>query len=93
MLAVLCDLGLKSYIVKDTAPPGFNNSQTPTKDKETTLKKWHEGNAKAWTQIELIVGDTEIVHLGGADTVKEMWDQLCMVKEAKRWIGVLATHC
>jgi len=34
-----------------------------------------------------------MVHLSGADTAKEMWDQLCMVKEAKGQISVLATHC
>ena len=74
MLAVLHDLGLESYIAKDAAPPGFNNPQTPTKDKEVTLKKWCEGDAKAWTRIGLAVGDTEMVHLSGADTAKEMWD-------------------
>ena len=92
MLAVLHDLGLESYIAKDATAPGFSNPQIPTKDKEVTLKKWRKGNAKAWTQIELVVGDTEMVHLSGADTAKEMWDQLCMVKEAKGRIGVLATR-
>jgi len=91
MLAVLCDLGLESYIAKDAAPPGFDNPQSPMKDKEVAPKKWHEGDAKARTRIELVVGDTEMVHLSGADTAKEMWDQLCMVKEAKGRIGVLAT--
>ena len=93
MLAVLHDLGLESYIAKDAAPPGFDNLQTPMKDKEVVSKKWCEGNAKARTRIELVVGDTEVVHLSGADTAKEMWDQLCMVKEVKGQIGVLATCC
>jgi len=92
MLAVLRDLGLESYIAKDAAPPGFNDPQTPTKDEEVASKKWREGDAKARTRIELVVGDTEMVHLSGADTAKEMWDQLCMVKEAKGRIGVLATR-
>ena len=83
MLAVLRDLGLESYIMKDATAPEFSNPQTPTKDEEVALKKWREGNAKARTQIELVVGDMEMVHLSGADTAKEMWDQLCMVKEAK----------
>ena len=38
-----------------------------------------------------MVGDMEMVHLSGADTAKEMWDQLCMVKEAKGQISVLVT--
>jgi len=93
MLVVLCDLGLELYIVKDAASLGFDNPQSPTKDEEVASKKWCEGDAKARTRIELMVGDTEMVHLSGADTAKEMWDQLCMVKEAKGWISVLATRC
>ena len=92
MLAVLHDLGLELYIMKDATALGFSNPQTPMKDEEVALKKWHEGDAKARTQIELMVRDTEMVHLSGADTAKEMWDQLCMVKEAKGQISVLATH-
>ena len=92
MLAVLHDFGLEMYIAKDAAPPGFNDPQNLMKDKEAALKKWCEGDAKAQTQIELTVGDMEMVHLSGADTAKEMWDQLCMVKEAKGCISVLATH-
>ena len=92
MLVVLRDLGLELYIAKDAAPAGFVDPQTPMKDEEAAVKKWREGDAKAWTRIELAVGDTEMVHLSGAETVKEMWDQLCMVKEAKGRIGVLATR-
>ena len=91
MLVVLRDLGLKLYIMKDTAAPEFSNPQILTKDEEVTLKKWHKGNAKMQTQIKLMVEDMEMVHLSGADTAKEMWNQLCMVKEAKGWISVLAT--
>jgi len=93
MLVVLHNLRLESYIAKDAAPTGFDNPQTLMKDKEVTLKKWHEGNTKAQTRIELTVGDMEMIHLSGVDTAKEMWDQLYMVKEVKGWIGVLATHC
>jgi len=92
MLVVLRDLGLELYIAKDAAPAGFVDPQTPMKDEEAAVKKWHEGNAKARTWIELAVGDMEVVHLSGAETAKEMWDQLCMVKEAKGRIGVLATR-
>ena len=91
MLAVLHDLGLKSYITKDAAALEFSNPQILTKDKKITLKKWHKGDAKMQTRIELMVGNMEMVHLSGADTTKEMWDQLCMVKEAKGQINVLAT--
>jgi len=92
MFAVLRDLGLELYIMKDAAPPGFVDPQTPTKNEEAAVKKWHKGDAKVWTRIELAVGNTEMVHLSGAETAKEMWDQLCMVKEAKGRISVLATR-
>ena len=45
MLVVLCDLGLETYITKDAVFPGL--SSPPTKDEETTLKKWCKGIAKA----------------------------------------------
>jgi len=92
MLAVLHDLGLELYIAKDAALPGFVDPQTLMKDEEAAVKKWREGDTKAWNQIELAVGDTEVVHLSEAETAKEMWDQLCMAKEAKEWIDVLATR-
>ena len=60
MLAVLRDLGLELYIMKDAAPPGFVDPQTPTKDEEAAVKKWREGDAKARTRIKLAVGDTEV---------------------------------
>ena len=92
MLAVLHDLGLETYIAKDAVAPGFSDPQNWTKDEETALRKWCEGNAKAQTQIELSMGDLEMVHLSGAETAQEMWNQLCMVKESKGQIGILATH-
>ena len=92
MLVVLYDLGLKTYIAKDAVAPGFSDPQNRMKDEETALRKWHEGNAKTWTRIKLSMGDLEMVHLSGAETVQEMWDQLCMVKESKGWIGILVTH-
>ena len=50
-----------------------------------------EGDAKAQTQIELTISDTEMIHISGAMTVREMWHQLTMVKESKGKLGVLAT--
>ena len=92
MLAVLRDLGLEKYIAKGAVPPELSDPQNPKKDEEVAIAKWHEADAKAQTQIELAVGDAEMVHLSGAETAREMWDQLCMVKESKGRIGILATH-
>ena len=76
MLAVLCDLGLETYIAKDAVAPGFTDSQNWMNDEETALKKWCKGDTKAQTQIELSMGDSEMVHLSGAETVQKMWDLL-----------------
>jgi len=47
-------------------------------------------NGKRETQqIELAIGDTEIIHVSSAMTVQDMWDQLMMVKELKGQLGVL----
>ena len=91
MLAVLHDLELETYIAKVAVAPGFSDPQNQTKDEETALR-WRKGDAKAWTWIELSMRDSEMVHLIGAETAWEMWDLLCMVKESKGRIGILATR-
>jgi hypothetical protein len=48
-------------------------------------------STKAQTRIELAISDAEMIHISGATTVWEMWDQLTMVKESKGRLGVLAT--
>ena len=92
MLAVLRDLGLEKYIDKAAVVPMLANRDQPTKEEINTLDKWKEGNAKARTRIELSIRDAEMIHICGATTAKEMWNQLSMVKESKGRLGVLATH-
>ncbi|KDR72287.1 hypothetical protein GALMADRAFT_23824, partial [Galerina marginata CBS 339.88] len=77
MLAVLRDLGLEIYIAKDAKIP--------------ESKRWRAGDAKARTRIELAIGDSEMIHISGAETASEMWEQLTTVKESKGRLGVLAT--
>ena len=38
---------------------------------------------KACTQIKLAISDAEMIHISGATTVHEMWNQLSLVKESK----------
>ena len=49
-------------------------------------------DAKARTRIELALGDAEMIHISGAVTAQEMWDQLTTVKEYRGCLGVLATQ-
>jgi hypothetical protein len=92
MLAVLRDLGLEKYIAKDASVPGVAKEGEPTKEETEARKKWHEGDAKARTRIELAISDAEMIHISGAMTAREMWEQLTIVKESKGRLGVLATR-
>lgn len=66
--------------------------ETATPEEQTKITKWEEANGQAWTIIELSIGDKEMIHISGASTAKEMWDQLKLVKEACGWIGILAAQ-
>ena len=90
MLAILRDQDLEKYVEKDAALPTV--STTPTSEERDALQKWKNGDAKARTRIELSIGDSEMIHLSGANTAREMWSQLVMVKEARGRLGILATR-
>jgi transposase InsO family protein len=92
MLAVLRDLGLEKYIAKDAKAPEAADRDNPTQDEKEASKRWKEGDAKARTRIELSIGDSEMIHISGADSAREMWEQLTTVKESKGRLGVLATR-
>jgi hypothetical protein len=92
MLAVFRDLGLDKYIAKDEKAPGLADPAKPTADELDAQKKWTDGDGKARTWIELSIGNAEMIHISGATTAAEMWEQLCMVKESKGRLGVLATR-
>jgi gag-polypeptide of LTR copia-type len=93
MLAVLRDLGLEKYIAKDAKAPESADKSKPTNEEVEAQKKWKEGDTKAHTRIELSIGDAEMIHISGAETARQMWDQLTTVKESKGRLGVLATRC
>ena len=89
MQAILRDLGIEEFIKENSAPPV---AKTPPTEADIRLQKeWKTGDAKAWTQIKLVIGDTEMIHISGATTAWEMWKQLTMVKESRGRLGVLAT--
>ena len=92
MLAVLRDLSLETYIDKDSKPPQPADASKPTDAEKEADKKWHDGDAKARTRIELAVGDSEMIHIIGARTAAEMWKQLTLVKESRGKLGILATR-
>ena len=46
---------------------------------------------KACMHIELSIGDSEMIHISGTDSTREMWEQLTTVKESKGRLRVPAT--
>ena len=85
-------MDLEKYIEKDTIPPTPADMTRPTREEIDAGNKWKEGDAKARTRLELAIGDGEMVHIVGATTARQMWDQLSMVKESKGHLGILATR-
>ena len=55
MLAILRDQGLEKYIAKTAEAPKPIVAAKPTKEEMDAIVKWQEGDAKAWTQIELSI--------------------------------------
>ncbi|EJT96525.1 hypothetical protein DACRYDRAFT_43667, partial [Dacryopinax primogenitus] len=53
------------------------------------MREWDEIDMRAQNQIELCVGDMEMVYLIGALTAGQMWSQLIMVKESRGELGVM----
>ena len=83
MLTVFRDLGLEKFIVKDAKALESVDSSKPTPEEIETKKKWDKGDGKACTQIELLIGNAEMIYISGMITAAQIWDQLCMVKESK----------
>ncbi|KZT51066.1 hypothetical protein CALCODRAFT_430669, partial [Calocera cornea HHB12733] len=55
-----------------------------------TTPHWDEIDVRAQSQIELCVGDADMVHLIGAVTAGQMWSQLITVKEMTGELGRMA---
>jgi hypothetical protein len=92
MLAILRDLNLEEYIEKDAASPVAIDPARPTDVEKGLIKVWTTGDAKARTRLELAIGDAEMIHISGANTAREMWEQLKTVKESRGRLGILATR-
>ena len=78
MLAVLWDLGLEKYIKKNANLPEAADKANLTQDEKEAEKRWKEGDAKACMCIELSIGNSEMIHISGTDSTREMWEQLTM---------------
>src|SRR6267154_6058249 len=72
--AILGDKGLEGYIDGMKPIPLRGPDPVPA-DKLAAISKWETEDRKAKTVIVLLVSDTQMVHLMGTNTAKEMWDQ------------------
>ena len=91
ILTILRDQGLEEYIDKDMKYPTAVNPLAPMEDETKAQRQWKIRDAKARTRIELAIRDAKMIHISGATSAREMWEQLTMVKESRGHLGVLAT--
>ena len=84
---------MEEYIEKDSKCLIARDPAKLNEEEEKLQKQWRTGDAKAQTRIKLAIGDAEMIHISGAVTAREMWEQLTMVKESRGQLGVLATRC
>ncbi|KAG2738774.1 hypothetical protein P692DRAFT_201673168, partial [Suillus brevipes Sb2] len=85
--AILGDKGLEGYI-DGTKPKPDRGPDPVTDERLAAIAKWEAEDRKARTVIVLLVSDAQMVHLTGAVTAKEMWDQLKLVKESRGQQGI-----
>jgi hypothetical protein len=57
---------------------------------ESLIKEWDTRDLQTRSLLQLTVGDEELIHLSGTQTVAEMWKQLRNTKEPKGIFGVVA---
>ena len=76
MLAILRDQDLEQYIEKDARYPIAVKPSELTEAEEAKQKQWRNRDVKAGTRIELAIRDAEMIHISGATSAKEMWEQL-----------------
>ena len=91
MTAILCNLKLEDLIVKGIPQPMDAGKSMAAE--AMVIAGMTEKDAKARTQIELAVGDSEMIHLLGATTAKAMWDQLWTIKETQGRLSIPLACC
>lgn len=80
--AIMFEKGIVGY-VEGTIPKPARGPDPVSAQREADIAKWEMQDRKAQTVIELSISDSQMIHLAGASTAKEMWDQLRIVKESR----------
>ena len=76
IMAVLRDRNLDEYVTGDIKCPVPTHPSAPTQNERDAIKAWKQKDQRAQTQIELSIGDAEMIHISGATTSAQMWTQL-----------------
>jgi hypothetical protein len=90
ILAILRDNELEGYVDGTEAYPTVVDPTTPTTTEKKDIAKWKKGDGKARSKIELALGNSQMVHIAGAETAAHMWTQLCTVKEVRGQLGIMS---
>lgn len=92
ILAIMRDRRLIGQIDGTNPYPEPADPKKIDKAEQVLIDAWIVIDGPAQTQIELSIGDSEMVHILQAKTAKEMWDTLCAVKEPRGALGVLSAR-
>src|ERR1700761_512114 len=88
--SILRDRGLLKYVTGTATRPTPATANTPTADELKAMEEWDDNDARAQTQIELTLSDSQMIHISGATTSAQMWKQLVTVKESRGKLGILS---
>lgn len=90
IMAILRDNELEGYVDGSERLPTPVDPNTVRANEQKLILAWKKGDGKARSKIELALGNSQMVHIGGAATAAQMWAQLCTVKEARGQLGIMS---
>lgn len=90
--AVACEKGLDGYFTGTNPRPVPKDPKAVTDEEKKTIATWEKEDRKAQGILILTISDSEMIHITGATSAKEMWDQLRTVKEARGVVGIMSAR-
>ena len=83
---------LHGLIDRTDKRPESADTANPTSAEATTMATWDTKDGQIQSLLQLAVSGTELVHLMGAHTAHQMWEQLREVKEPWGILGILSAR-
>jgi len=94
MEALLVDRDLIDYVdgtIKEPVAPAATDLAAMAAY-NTSFSSWKPKNAKAKSLLVMAISDGEMIHIEGATTAMDMWNQLCLLKEPKGPSSIVSTR-